>query len=105
MGGSTLVPINNGRTRLGDYEVDLIVGVKNKGKILSITDRTSSLCKLKKLIGKTAKEVKEAISEALLPYKFEIYTLTNYNGREFTNHERITEQPVIKNYFARPYAS
>lgn len=93
------------RTRLGDYEVDLIVGVKNKGAILSIIDRTSRLCKLKKLVGKTAKEVEEAIIEALLPYKSEIYTLTSDNGNEFTNHERIAEQLGIKYYFARPYAS
>ena len=93
------------RTRLGDYEVDLIVGKKNKGAILSIVDRTSRLCKLKKLGGKTAKEVEEAIIEALLPYQSEIYTLTSDNGNEFSNHERIAERLGIKYYFERPYAS
>ena len=93
------------RTRLGDYEVDLIVGVKNRGAILSIIDRTSRLCKLRKLVGKTAQEVEAAIIEALLPYKSEIHTLTSDNGNEFTNHARIAEQLGIKYYFARPYAS
>jgi len=93
------------RARLGDYEVDLIVGTKNKGAILSIVDRSSRLCKLKKLIGKTAKEVEESIIEALLPYKSEIYTLTSDNGLEFANHLGIAKALGIEYYFARPYAS
>lgn len=68
---------------------------------MSIVDRTSRLCKLKKLVGKTA----EAIVETLLPYKSEIHTLTSDNGNEFTNHESIAEQLGIQYYFARPYAS
>ena len=33
--------IVNERKRLGDYEIDLIVGPKNKGAILTIIDRMS----------------------------------------------------------------
>ena len=36
------------RTRLGDMEIDLIVGPKNRGAILTAVDRLSRLCYIKK---------------------------------------------------------
>jgi IS30 family transposase len=49
--------IVNERKRLCDYEIDLIVWPKNKGAILTIIDRMSRHCILKKLTGKTSLEV------------------------------------------------
>ena len=49
--------IINERSRLGDFEIDLIVGPKNRGAILSMIDRLSRYCILHKLKGKTAAEV------------------------------------------------
>jgi IS30 family transposase len=93
------------RDRLGDYEIDLIVGVKNRGAILSIVDRSSRQCWLQKLTGKTAIEVEEAIVAVLDPYKGYIHTITTDNGNEFINHERIAKKLETKYYFAHPYAS
>ena len=41
--------IINERKRLGDFEIDLIVGPKNKGAILTVVDRLSRQCIIKKL--------------------------------------------------------
>jgi IS30 family transposase len=93
------------RSRLGDYEIDLIVGTKNKGAILSMIDRSSRFCILKKLSGKTAAEVEESLVNALLPYKDMLLTITSDNGNEFINHKSIAERLEIEYYFAHPYAS
>lgn len=57
----------NERKRLGDFEADLIVGPKNKGAILTIIDRLSRYCLIRKLEGKGSKVVKTALIEALEP--------------------------------------
>jgi IS30 family transposase len=36
--------IINQRKRLGDFEIDLIVGLKNKGAIITAVDRLSKRC-------------------------------------------------------------
>lgn len=95
----------NARARLGDYEIDLIVGPKNRGAILSIIDRVSRKCLLEKLTGKTASEVATGVIAALLPYKSFIFTITSDNGTEFTHHEEIAKALGIQYYFANPYAS
>ena len=93
------------RARLGDYEIDLIVGTKNRGAIISMVDRCSRVCFLQKLTSKTALEVEESILNILLPYKDNILTITTDNGNEFINHKSISEKLGIDYYFAHPYAS
>ena len=95
--------IVNQRARLGDYEIDLIVGPKNRGAILTAIDRKSRYCLLHKLSGKTAEEVKVSVIEILKPYS--LHTITSDNGTEFTEHKDIASQLNIDYYFANPYAS
>ena len=97
--------IVNERKRLGDYEIDLIVGPKNKGAILSIIDRMSRHCILKKLTGKTSLEVSDQIIELLNSSSICAFTVTTDNGSEFTDHKKISEKLNISYYFAHPYAS
>lgn len=97
--------IVNERKRLGDYEIDLIVGPKNKGAILSVIDRHSRECILEKLDNKTSLSVCTKTIEALAAKVQDIYTVTSDNGTEFTNHEMISKKLKIDYYFAHPYAS
>ena len=90
------------RTRLGDYEIDLIVGPKNKGAILTVVDRVSRECAIRKLANKSASEVELAVTQAI---KGEAHTITSDNGTEFTNHQNIAKELSIKYFFANPYAS
>jgi len=92
----------NQRTRLGDYEIDLIVGPKNKGAILTAVDRKSRKCCLGKLDGKTADGVRNKVI-SLLPDN--TLTVTSDNGTEFSHHEKIASEKNLKYYFAHPYAS
>ncbi len=93
------------RSRLGDYEMDLIVGRKNKGAILSIIDRTSRYCILEKLKNKSSAEVAEKAINALQSTTKQSFTITTDNGTEFTEHKAIAKELNIDYYFAHPYAS
>ncbi len=95
----------NKRTRLGDFEIDLIVGPKNKGAILTIIDRLSRYCIIEKLSGKGSEEVKETLLKAFDSYHGQKHSVTSDNGNEFTLHEEISEKSGVDYYFAHPYAS
>ncbi|MDC0535943.1 hypothetical protein OAO18_09070 [Francisellaceae bacterium] len=58
----------NERRRLGDFEIDLIIGLKNRGAILSMIDRLSRHCLLHKLNDKSATEIEESVIKALAIY-------------------------------------
>ena len=90
------------RIRLGDYEIDLIVGPKNKGSILTVIDRVSRECTIRKLANKSALEAESIVSQAI---KGEAHTITSDNGTEFTNHQNIAKFLKIQYFFANPYAS
>lgn len=97
--------IVNKRDRLGDYEIDLIVGPKNKGAILSIIDRLSRECILEKLDDKTSLSACGKTIESLLLQEKKPHTITSDNGTEFTDHELVSKELKIDYYFAHPYAS
>jgi len=90
------------RARLGDYEIDLIVGPKNKGSILTVIDRVSRECTIRKLANKSALELESIVSQAI---KGDAHTITSDNGTEFTNHQNIAKLLNIQYFFANPYAS
>ncbi len=93
------------RERLGDWEVDTIIGKGKKQAIVSLVERTSRLSLIYKVDHKTKNQVTEAIYTLLLPLKDDVYTLTSDHGKEFAGHETIAEKLEAKFYFAHPYAS
>ena len=97
--------IINERKRLGDFEIDLIVGPKNKGAILTVVDRLSRQCIIEKLGSKGSKEIKNILFNAFKNYDGEKHSITSDNGSEFILHEEIAEELEIDYYFAHPYAS
>lgn len=93
------------KTRLGDWELDTIIGTGQSGAIVSMVERTSKLTKLAKIPNKTAEEVEHALLKRLKPVQEFVYTLTADNGKEFANHERIGLELDAGFYFAKPYHS
>ena len=49
-------PIVETKTRLGDWELDTIIGAEHNGVIVSMVERTSKLTKLVKVSHKSAKK-------------------------------------------------
>jgi IS30 family transposase len=95
------------KCRLGDWEGDTIIGAKQQGVILSLVDRKSKFTLLAKMEGKYANQVPRIIEKKLgqLPRKITGHSITFDNGKEFSQHERITALTGLRCYFATPYHS
>ena len=93
------------KNRFGDLEMDTVVGKNHKGAILTINDRVTKLCWIKRLTGREAESLKAATVEILPPIKDKLKTITVDNGKEFAEHLAITKGLNIPIYFAHPYHS
>ena len=93
------------RERVGDFEVDLVIGANHKGALLTINDLTTGYAKVRKLKSKNAKEVAKMIVKTLKPFAHLCKTITSDNGKEFAEHKFVSEHLDIDFYFADPYAS
>ena len=77
------------KKRLGDWELDTIIGARHRGAIVSMVDRASKLTHLVKVPNKTAEEVEKALIKKLGPKREFICTLTSDNGKEFAYHQNV----------------
>jgi IS30 family transposase len=93
------------RQRLGDWEVDTIIGKGHRHAIVSLTERKARLALLRKVERKTAQAVADAVIELLKTLPVRIHTITADNGKEFADHERIARDLRTNVYFAHPYSS
>lgn len=93
------------RQRLGDWEVDTIIGKGHYQAIVSLTERKSRLALLRKVERKTAQAVADAVIDLLKPIAGDLYTITADNGKEFADHERIADKLQADIFFAHPYSS
>ena len=93
------------RGRVGDFEIDLVIGRNHKNAILTIVERKSGFALLRKLPSKEAAVTAEQLVEALLPIKEYVHTITSDNGKEFAKHELVAKTLDASFYFATPYHS
>ena len=87
---------------MGDLEIDTIIGSNHKGAIVTINDRATGLLKMKKLNGKDAVELAEAVIAVLTPYKTHLHTITSDNGKEFAAHKIIADALQIDFFLPNP---
>lgn len=94
------------RQRIGDIEVDLMMGSDHKSALLVMTDRATLVTMLEKLSGKEAGEVYDKMERRLTNFSSSwVKTLTFDNGKEFAYHQKIGTLLNAKTYFTRPYTS
>ena len=93
------------RTRIGDWEIDTVIGKNHQGALVTIVDRVSKFTLIKKVASKHAGVVTEATIALLKPYLDKTWTITADNGKEFAGHETIAKQLQTAVYFAHPYHS
>jgi len=93
------------RKRLGDYEIDLMLGKNQQSAILVITDRASIKTKIRKVPKKNSREIAKTIINALRQEPMPVKTLTFDNDMAFALHKFIGGQLNAKTYFTRPYSS
>lgn len=93
------------KARIGDFEIDTVIGKNHQGALVTIVDRKSKFTLIKKVQSKHAEGVTAALIELLEPYKGSIHTITADNGKEFAEHEKVAAALEAKVYFAHPYCS
>ena len=93
------------KSRLGDWEIDTVIGKNHKGALVTIVDRKSKFTLIKKVDSKHAEGVTAATIELLKPYSDKTHTITADNGKEFADHEAVAKALKTEVYFAHPYCS
>ena len=93
------------RKRIGDWEVDTLLGKQQKHAMLTLTERKSRFTLLGKVSRRTARAVRQRLCKLLLPVRDKVHTLTSDHGKEFAEHELIAQTLQLKFYFAHPYAA
>ena len=94
--------------RMGDFEMDTIIGANQQGAILTLTDRKTDFAIIEKLPhGKNAKELAKVVRRRLayLKRRGQIHSITTDNGTEFTQFQSIERMIGVPVYFAKPYCS
>lgn len=93
------------RCRIGDWELDTLIGKGHKQAIVSLTERKSRLALIAKVPSREAEGVKDSVLALLRPLAAHVHTITSDNGKEFARHEVIAKVLNAEYYFAHPYAS
>ena len=81
--------IVNRRGRLGDWEVDTLVGKRTGQVLVTLTERKSRLTLLALAENQSSAAVRRQICRLLLPYKEKAFSLTSDRGSEFAEHVEI----------------
>jgi len=93
------------KNRIGDLEIDTVVGKDHKGFLVTVVDRKSKFTLIKNVPTKEASVVTEALIEMIQPIKAITHTITSDNGKEFAYHKQVSAALDADFYFANPYHS
>ena len=93
------------KSRIGDWEIDTVVGKDHKGFLVTVVDRKSKFVIIKNVPTKEASVVTEALIEMIYPIKDITHTITSDNGKEFAYHKQVSAALDTNFYFANPYHS
>jgi transposase, IS30 family len=95
----------NDRSRIGDIEIDSIVGPSNAAGMLTSLERKSRYVAATLVANKSGDETLARLLSMLLKHKKRLRTVTSDNGTEFAKHEQLAKALNISYYFADPYSS
>ena len=93
------------KSRIGDWEIDTVVGKDHKGFLVTVVDRKAKFSIIKNVPTKHAEVVTAALIEMLTPMQRITHTITSDNGKEFAYHKQVSEALNTNFYFANPYHS
>lgn len=97
--------IVDNKERIGDWEIDTIIGSHHQGALVSAVERKSQLTLIEYVPQKEADIVTKTIINMLKPFKSKVLTITVDNGKEFALHKKIAQELEANVYFAHPYHS
>jgi transposase, IS30 family len=91
------------KSRLGDWEVDCVIGKGHQQSIVTMVERKTKLLRMMKIDHKTGSLTRDAICSQL--QNLVVETITSDNGKEFSEHEEIAKTLNANFYFCHPYSS
>ena len=91
------------KERVGDFEMDTIIGAQHRGAIVSLVDRKTKITRLALLSRPLAQETSQAVIRSLYSIRRYVHTLTADNGKEFAQHSAMAKALDVKVFFANPY--
>ena len=91
------------KKRIGDWEIDTIIGKNHKGALVTAVERKTQFTCIEHVFNKSADMVTRALVKMLSPFKDRVLTITCDNGKEFAFHEHIAALLDADVYFAHPY--
>ena len=91
------------KSRIGDGEIETVIGQKHKQALVTIVERKSKLTVMKKVENQTAELVAVTTIKLLRSDKDRILTITADRGKEFASHEKVANALKYDYYFAHPY--
>jgi IS30 family transposase len=97
--------IVDAKKRIGDWEIDTVIGKNHKGALVTIVERQSKYTLIKRVVNKKADMVADATIDLLKPFKKRVCTITADNGKEFARHSLIAKDLKSLFFFAHPYHS
>lgn len=98
-------PVVEERTRIGDWEMDTVIGRPGGKVLVTMVERKSRYTLIGLAESKEAEEVTLRLLEALAGRREKVATMTFDNGKEFALHELLADVLDAKAYFAHPYHS
>lgn len=94
------------RQRIGDIEVDLMMGKNHQSALLVMVDRTTLITTMEKLNGKNADVIEQKITQRIERIGASFFkSITFDNDKAFANHHRIRDKFNLPTFFTRPYTS
>lgn len=99
-------PVVDERSRIGDWEDDLVVSREGNAQVKSVNERKSGIHFFRKTTGRTAIAGDEQVVACFqsIPPEYR-RTLTRDRGSENKAHESLNKSLAIDIYFAHPYCS
>jgi len=91
------------KARVGDWELDTIIGSKRRGVLVSMVERGSKLVRLALVQEPKSETVARAIETSLAKDHNKVLTITMDNGWEFSKHRQFGTSLKADTFFATPY--
>jgi IS30 family transposase len=91
------------RGRIGDWEIDTILGAGSKTCVLALVERATGYLLLGLLADRSAAGVRARALQLLTEHRGRVHTITADNGTEFHQYAAIERALGAEFYFAPPY--
>ena len=93
------------RKRLGDMEIDLMLGMNHQPGLLVILDRASLKTSLVKINSRDPRKIAKQIIQKMKKARDWIKTITYDNDISFRHHQRVNIALQVRSFFTHPFTS